>query len=361
MHYKLLSAVILSMSAVFALPAQTFTEKKTISRAFHITRETSLELNNKYGNIHITPWDKDSVSIKVEIEASAQSLDRLHKIFDDLDVNFSETNYLIRVQTNFTQNINYLLESFKVMTKKIISYESKIEINYFISAPEYIDLNIVNRYGDVYMENNTGNISLNLSNGSFKANILNEASEMELVFCDATINRIKKGTINASFSELIIGESDDLNITSISSRFDFEKSLLLHTESKRDKFYLETAGSLNGDAYFTDFRIENLTGNINLVTKYGNLRARMIEKGSELITINSSYTDIDLTFDPVISYNLDIKYINTFLVVPEDNSSLEKKTIDDDKKEYMTFGTVGKNPGKRKVMIDATRGNIYLK
>ena len=39
----------------------------------------------------------------------------------------------------------------------------------------------------------------------------------------------------------------------------------------------------------------------------------------------------------------------------------EEKTLNEDRKEYLTSGTTGKNPGKSRVKIDATRGNIYLK
>jgi len=53
--------------------------------------------------------------------------------------------------------------------------------------------------------------------------------------------------------------------------------------------------------------------------------------------------------------------MNTFLVLPERNASIEKKILNEDKKEYMTFGSVGRNPGNVKVMIEASRGNIYLK
>lgn len=74
-----------------------------------------------------------------------------------------------------------------------------------------------------------------------------------------------------------------------------------------------------------------------------------------------SSSDISLTFDPAVSYNLDIRHVNAFLVLPEKNSDIEKKSVNEDKKEYMTFGTVGKNPGSVKVSIDTTRGNIYIK
>jgi hypothetical protein len=169
------------------------------------------------------------------------------------------------------------------------------------------------------------------------------------------------GYLNASFSEIEIGESGDLTISAISSRFDIRKSNSISIESRRDKFYIGSIVSISGNSYFSDFRIDELQKELNLVTKYGSLNMDLIEKGFDLVTINSGYTDISLAFDPAASYNLDIRHSNSFLVIPEKNSSLEKKTLNQEKDEYMTFGTVGRNPGNTKVMIDATRGNIYLK
>jgi len=34
--------------------------------------------------------------------------------------------------------------------------------------PDYMNLNIENKYGDVYMENNTGEFKISISNGSLK-------------------------------------------------------------------------------------------------------------------------------------------------------------------------------------------------
>ena len=58
---------------------------------------------------------------------------------------------------------------------------------------------------------------------------------------------------------------------------------------------------------------------------------------------------------------MDIRHLNAFLVLPEKNIKTEKKSLNEDKKEYLTTDMVGKNPGKAKVKIDATRGIIYLK
>ncbi len=361
MRYKLMTLILTFLFTAELLHGQAFSEKKTYRETMPVTRETTLEVDNKYGTIQITSWNKDSVEIRAEVEAFSSDLDRLRRMFQGIDVNISSTSYLIRAYTSFTQNISMLFESFKGLTSKIIPYESRIQVNYYINAPEYIDMRITNKYGDVYMENNTANLTLNLSNGSFKANVLNEVNGFDLIFCDATVNKLVKGRLNTSFSEVEIDESVDLSITAVSSKFNLEKTGTLNTESRRDKFFIGTVNSLRGNSYFSDFRIEEVQKEINMVTKYGDLDAEFITKGVEMVTLNSNYTDISLAFDKSLSYNLDIRYLNAFVVLPEDDSKLEKKVLNEEKKEYMTYGTVGKNPGNVKVVIDATRGNIYLK
>ena len=361
MHYRVIITILISLFFSEFGSGQSFSEKRTFRKSFRVNKEITLEVNNKYGSIHISPCNSDSVTIEAEVEAVASNQERIEKMLQGININISESSFLIRAQTDFTQNISMLFESFKGMTNKLIPYESKIQINYFITAPEYLNIRVINKYGDVYMENNTGTFSIDLSNGSFKANTLKKSGGIDLNFCDATINKISEGYIDASFSELVIGESDNLTISSLSSRFDLKKAGTLDTKSRRDKFFIGSVNSIRGNSYFTDYKIEKVEDEINLVSKYGKITADFIEKSIGMVTINCGYTDVYLTFDPSLSYNVDIRHINTFLILPEKNASIEKKTISEDKKEFMTIGTIGRNPGNIKVRIDATRGNIYIK
>jgi len=184
---------------------------------------------------------------------------------------------------------------------------------------------------------------------------------MNFTFCDAKINSLNDATIDASFSELAIGESKNLIVSSVSSRFDFKKAGRINSKSRRDKYFIGSVESINGDSYFSDYNIETLSKEINLLPKYGSINIDLIKERFELISMKSSFTDISLDFEPSAAYNVDIRHINAFVVLPNQDTKVEKKTINEDKREYMTFGTVGKNPGNSKVIIDATRGNIYLK
>lgn len=340
---------------------QEISQKRTFSRAFIISDKSSFELTNKYGEVKISNTDSDSLLIRAEVAAFAPNEERLRKMYEGVEVNFSETGSVVGARTVFSQSITSLIESFKGMTNKVIPYESKIEINYYITAPVWLDMKIENRFGDVVIEDNTGIVSLTVSNGSLKVNSLNTAREMNLNFCETSIKKINDGSIDATFSGIAIGESQNLYVNSVSCKMDLKKAGRFETKSRSDKIFIDYAGSVSGDSFFTEYKIGNLSGDINLAPKFGSLSLDLIRKEAELISINSGSADINLQFEQGMSYSVEIKHTNSNLVLPRKNADIKKEAIDDDRKEYLTTGFVGRNRGNTQVKIEATRGNIYLK
>jgi len=361
MNYRLIllfSLILLKVNLTTL--AQNESETRNYIKTIPVGRETTLEVSNKYGTVQIIPWSKDSAYIRAEVKAYGKDQSKLSKMFAGIKVNITGTKYIVMAQTEFTSNINMFFENFKGMTNKIISYDSRVEINYYISVPEYIRLKIDNKYGDVYIENSSSEVTVSISNGSFKANSLGKNSTLNLTFCDAEINSILSGNISASFSDITIESSDDLTINSVSSKYEIRKAGIIRGESRRDKFFIDDIASLNFTSYFTDFRIDNTRKDLVMDSRYGDIRASL-DKEFASVNIKSGYADISLSFDPVSSYNLNVRHINAFLVLPDQNIKIEEKEINEDKKEYQVSGTVGNNQGTAKVKIDATRGNIYFK
>ena len=361
MSYRFIILTLLVRLILTPASSQSSSETRNFIKTMAVGKETSLDISNKYGTIQITQWRKDSAMIRAEIRATASNKDKLNKMFDGVNINMTETRDQIKAETSFTQNIGMLFENFKGMTSKIISYDSKVEINYFITIPEYLNLKIENKYGDVYMEDVTGDFSISVSNGSFKANSIGRNATLNLTFCDASINSIASGKIDASFSEIKSKMVGDISINSISSTYEITKAESLTIESRRDKFYIDNIGSIKGTSYFTDFNLKNLTEEASLSTRYGNLNIDPVKNGFASVNLNTGYSDISLGFEPGASYNLDIRHLNAFLVISDKSAKTEKKVLNEDKKEYITSGTVGNNPGNSKVSIDATHGDIYLK
>jgi hypothetical protein len=343
------------------LSAQSVSEKRSFIRSIPLEKDARLEIKNRYGDIHISSWKKDSVNIMAEIEAFAPNHEKLDKLLEGIEININTSGSVVRAETEFGREITDFLESIKGLTEKIIDYDSRVQINYFINIPDYVDIRIENQFGDISMENNTGAISIDLSNGDFKANSLNRISELSLDFGDAEIGSVRSGKINTSFSRYVIRESGELSINSTSGRYELSKVDKIDIESRRDKFFIGNISGMNGISYFTDYSIESLTGNTDLTLKYGNFNAENIDSRFENIDLTSAYCDISMHFEPSASCGYEIRHTNAFVVIPEKNIKSEKETLNKDKKEYLITGILGSNPGSRKVSIDATRGSIYLK
>ncbi|HBH85631.1 MAG: hypothetical protein A2X05_08615 [Bacteroidetes bacterium GWE2_41_25] len=360
MSCKKILILILVLLPFNRLLPQGASESRSFIRSFPTTKESVLEVNNKYGTIEITTWQKDSVFIRAEIKASASNQSKLNKMFDEISVKISGTGNLLLAQTVFNQSINAFFENFKGMTNKVINYESQVEINYYINVPEYMNLRVENRYGDVFMEKNSGNFELTLSNGSLKADVPGRKCSLNLSFCDATITSFLSGSINASFSDITISDIKRVKIKTISSKYRINKAGEIEIESRRDDLFIDNIGNLEGDSYFTDFEVRSLTGSLNLVSRYGNLNFENIAPQFESVNINSGFSDVSLEFDPDASYRFEIRTANTFLVLPP-GLKTDERTLDESKKEYMKTGAAGQNPGERLLKIDASRGKIYVR
>jgi hypothetical protein len=345
----------------YTLSAQTVSEKRSFTKSISLVKDARIEINNKYGDIHFSSWRKDTVKIMAEIEAFAPNSSRLQKMLDGIEINISGTGSLIRAETEFGKEITVLLESFKGITSKIIDYDSRVQINYYIIIPDDVDISIENQFGDIFMENNTATISVSLSKGNFEANSLNRLSDLSLDFGDAEIGSVKSGRISSTFSKIKISQSEDISINSTSTRFDLGKAGKVNVESRRDKFYIGNIFGITGISYFTDYKIETLTGTTDLDLKYGSFDVERVDNAFEKITLDSDYSDITAAFDPSASFEFDIRHTNAFVVLPDKNIKSEKEALNEDKKEYLITGKIGNNPGSRRVKIDAKRGNIYIK
>ena len=108
---KLYCKIILALLMAGMLPgsgllAQQYEKSRELTQAYPVTGETSLQIINKYGNIHILPWDEDSVrfEIKIKVESSKQS--KVEKTYDNIEIEFTESSFYIIAQTVFGNQKN---------------------------------------------------------------------------------------------------------------------------------------------------------------------------------------------------------------------------------------------------------------
>ena len=340
--------------------AQNITEKRTIDKSFKASPHTSVDITNKYGKIHVMTWNQDSVRVKVIITYRAPNQSKLAKIKSNVDFEIIGTPGYVTAKSVFGNNYRGFLSEIVDMTENIFSSEKNMEIDYEVTLPEYLNLSIDNKYGNVYINNHTGNFNLSLSYGDFKANNLGGNVNLDIRFGDGVINSINTGRISLLYSNFSLDQANNITITSKSSELRIEAINILKTDSRRDKYYITELNSFYGKSTFSDISIRKIFNDVNYTPKYGSISMEWVSKVFSLINFNSKYTDISMFFEKDAGYNVDISYKNAELSYPESLARLNRKPDPDDDKSYILYGSIGTVRTSSKLRIDAEFGNIKL-
>ncbi len=355
MNYKkIVFLLLLALYFTSALTAQVYTRK--ISKSYKVNSSTTIDIFNKYGKVHVVTWDKDSVQFKVNLTIQTSNESKLTKLKQSIGFDFTGTDYYVIAKTRLGKKSGGVFTDLMDIAGTIISSDNKVTIDYLVYIPLYANINIENKFGDIYTDDLEGSVNINLSNGDIKANNLNGNSVISLSSGDGVINYMRDGRITVSYSDLTVKIANKLHIDSRSSKIYIDKADYLKLISRRDRLYFQVINDLYGDSYFSDFTLHRLNNELNYNFKYGNLSIALINRYFSFININSEYTDLDLIFEKGSAYIIDIlHHQDVILNIPAQLSKTEQKVIDEDDQLLSTYGTIGYGNPASKVKINVPK------
>jgi len=314
---------------------QVYTDRKV--RNFKVNEKTTIEVSNKYGKVHIATWDKDSVRFEVDLRISASSYQKMDKLRDNINFEFTATKYYVVAKTVLTSPAGIISDFVDAFIPS-----NQVTINYMVYVPNNVILKIENKFGDIYMDDFNGNLEINLSNGDLKANRLSGSPTVYLSSGDGIINSILSGKVVASYSDLQIKEAGRIIMETKSSRVTVNRAVNLVIDSKRDKYEIGAVDDVSAIGYFSAVTIDNIRKELRCNLKYGDLLVNQVADVFSFINIESEYTDIDLYFSRYTSYNLDITHHNdVYINLPASLARIETKVLNEDEKLMLTYGRIG--------------------
>jgi len=311
---------------------QAFRKNKTFTRLFKIDHNTELTVKNKYGNIQLITWNKDSVKFEIKIEVRDNKEAKAISKIDAIDIDFISSKHYIEAKTYFAGE-NAFWSEVKDKTGNIFSSENKIQVNYVVYLPIEMGLTIENKYGDVLMDDHLGTTSITLLNGDLKAHALKGETILNLEFAYANIKQMNNARLNLGYhSELQLTKAKKLKIESRSSRIRIEAADKIDIKSYRDKCHIEDVGILNAQNSYTYLEIQRISKFASIDATYGDIDIRKIENEVSKITFNTENTDISIIqpINRAIEFNL-VYNEKAGLYFPEElqNKTTTKKSDED--------------------------------
>jgi hypothetical protein len=331
---------------------------KTFQKEFKVHKGTQLTIENRFGQVNIENWDKNSVSIEVEVTVEHTSRDRAERMLAAINVILEESGNEIRAITEIDEKLMKSFGSFNFS-----SSSKEFRIDYRVKMPSNVDISLKNKFGDIFIDQLTGHSRIELKYGNLKANRIYYGSAENLSFLDlgygnASIDEVNWMKFDVKYANVTIVKAVAVVMLSKYSKFSVDQVSSIVTESKYDTFTIGRIANIVGESGYTTYRINRLDKKLDITTKYGDVRLAEVANNFESITFNGSYASLYAPIDQAVSYTIDgqssyggISY-NTPARVNRIESS-NKLTVN---------GTVGDNPNASpKVIVNVRYGSAKLR
>ena len=341
MTCKKLTLIACTLCLAIFGQAQQVEFKKSTNKTFKISPETSVQIINKYGNIHIVKSETDSVTFSVEIKATDKDSAKATKIINNISIQFDASMYYVIAKTAFNDYKGSAWSNLSDIASTVISGGNKVQINWTVAIPENTELKIENKFGNIYMLNQNSGLNIDLSNGDFQAQNLTGKSILNVEFGNVKIKNITSAKLELSYSETDITNAGNIDLYSRSTTLNIASVNNLEINSRHDKLYIDSITVLKGEANFSVIKINKAVKSVLLNLKFGSIYFNLINSMSSSLFISSFYTDIYLNYDNTFSGKFESNYKKTTLVLPSSFDAFAKVVIDEKTQEYKLTGLIG--------------------
>ncbi len=355
MRFKSLISLLICL-LVHDLQAQVPEYTQHISRSFKVNNNATIEVSNKYGRVQVIPWETDSVKFSIDLRIRAKDKQKLEKMKQNVDFEFTSGQSYLVAKTAFGENSSDVFRDIVDIAGSYLSSSNSVIINYTIMVPSEAAMKIENKFGDVYLDDYDGSLNLVLSYGDVKANRLNGRTDIKLTSGDGEVNFIRDGQVFVSYANMHIREASRLTTQTRSSVVTIDKTGSLKINSRRDKLFLNEVGSISGESYFSNITLGTLTKDLNVSCKYGNFNLDGIQRTFSLINLNSELTNLTLAFEKPAAFDFELTHHQTVVFIyPKALAKLNTEVFDPEEKIFLTSGKFGTGSGDSHVMIKAPR------
>ncbi|MCB0396958.1 MAG: hypothetical protein KDD36_09910 [Flavobacteriales bacterium] len=283
--------------------AQDFSETKELVKSFSMKADRTVDIDNKYGTIHVNTWEKDSVRLEVTIEAYGKKQEDIDKIMAMTELSFHETPSQVMVKTLWGENTGMWQRS-AMEIRKGLSPQIRVEVNYKVYIPKRASVDLHNRFGDVYLPALSGKIRVEVDHGDLRADELTGNVHIDVSYGKAKVRQLDKGMVKLTFGELILDNAGAVEVNSTSSHIEMTEVKSLRLDSRHDKFVLNKAGKVVGKSLFSDIRIRQLDQSAELEARYGDLELYGLQPTCTDLYLEGSYADVSLEWAEEAAYSL---------------------------------------------------------
>lgn len=277
-YFFALCTVLCLMS--FQAQAQRVELEKTINQKYTLaSKSNEVSIQNKYGDVVINTWNRNEITIDIEIKGWGQNENRAQEMLDKVEITYGQSSGNVDFRTEISSNSTNINE------------RSGFQVNYTVNMPTNNPLYLENKFGAVQLADFNGKLELEVGYGQLQAGELNSDDiEIELKYSKGSIESIAKGSLEFKYSgNITIGKVGDITLT-----------------DKYGGVTIDQADNIIAEIAYSGLKIGVLNGSLELDSKYAGCTVKSIQPGFEQINAENSYGSLTLGFANNANFSFDV-------------------------------------------------------
>ena len=328
---------------------------KKISKSYSVNGSTALNIENKFGKVHINTNNGNTIKVDVTMIGRANNDAKAQRILDKLQVNVSGEN-----EISFRTSVISGIRSTRRMKR---NSSRSFEVNYLISMPKNVKLKVRNRYGNVFLGDYSGELDMYVAYGSIKAGKIENPQDkkIKVAFGTLDIDNIDRGELNVTYGTLKLDNARQVQLTNNFSSIDINRVKTLDLKSKYGKLQVATVDNISGSSKFDRLNIGLLNNNCKLVMTYAKgFAVNKVNKNFQKIDIDGKFSAMEFKFENGASFDYELNTqfakVNSILL----KNTKIRKHIEKANSSYYS-GKLGNGNNKSKVTIKSKYGTVRIK
>ncbi|WP_422080287.1 hypothetical protein [Ulvibacterium sp.] len=332
---------------------------KQLRETYEMTNSGELYLENKYGDVTITGWDRDNVSITVDITVTHRKLENAKNLLDRISLNIREIEDFITVTSEIAEKNTGFFARYFNKANPFDFDRSNVQIDYTIQLPENAELDITNKFGDVIIGDWSGKLKATVEHGDVWVNEDINNADVILRYGKLRTKTINYGNIRVKNGSVDIEESKDLRINSSGTDIEIDRVSSLEIYSSKDEITIGEVGAVNGDLRFTNMQLNTIEDLINLTMKIADFRVSNVRSPDATLVIDQESSEVSLTVSD-FSFRFDATLEEGLLRLPKSFKNVETKMLNKGQRIREITATYGKGLAGE-ISITGIKGVILLK
>jgi len=323
----LLLALALSPLLTIAANGDDIEKKRTISKSYTVDADDRLSIENSFGNVTISTWDKNEILVDIEIGVRASSDEKAKQMLDQINVEDHQGNKEISFKTDIGRMSGKNNWDKNDETRKFY-------VDYKVTLPSKNSLRIENSFGKISIPDFAGSASLTSKFGELTTGKISNAKLIQVEFGRADIGKV----MNA---EVIFKFDSKASVAGISGISKVDAEFCSQINLSIDK----AAQELNVHESYSTINLRvpaNLSAQFEVYTNFGEFRNKTAYNIPEENGDENSGPKFDKTYSGTTGHGAaKIKVKSSFgtirLIDENDQSSNKNDSKDDDDKEKVNL------------------------